>query len=41
MAVVGVGGFARQLALAAIDRSDFCALATLATGAPDGERVDL
>ena len=40
MAVVGVGGFARRLALPAIDASDYCELTTLVTGAPD-ERTDV
>jgi xylose dehydrogenase (NAD/NADP) len=40
MAVVGVGRFARRLALPAIDASDYCALTTLVTGSPDA-RGDL
>jgi len=40
MAVVGVGGFARDLALPAIEGSDYCTLTTLVTGSPDG-RADL
>ena len=40
MAVVGVGGFARHLALPAIDASDYCTLTTLVTGSPD-EKTDL
>jgi xylose dehydrogenase (NAD/NADP) len=40
MAVVGVGGFARHLALPAIDASDYCTLTTLVTGSPD-EKADL
>ena len=40
MAVVGVGGFARHLALPAIDDADYCTLTTLVTGSPD-EKADL
>jgi xylose dehydrogenase (NAD/NADP) len=40
LAVVGLGGFARDQALPGIENSEFCTVSTLVTGSPEkGERV--
>lgn len=38
MAVVGLGGFARNVALPAIERSDYCEATVLVSGSPDRAR---